>query len=343
VEDMRASIAAINGAELVRRIEKDLSPADRKLLGELVRKHSDVDQSAVQAALRKCNEANSAILSTRLGRPFIKPAQQHHATADADVVIIGTFPVTTVMSGDQTLAKSKNATVTVMELLNVPDGCGVRSNMMPTTLAEGGYTAVPGNSHFETFRPASDALLKGLLDAGLQVVHCISDKNRGPLIRVMGHPRSVLLLESSGAKLEMLVPQTGAPVLAMVPHEHYSHLLWAAMKEKTRLFQLQGLADIHAAAAALLGREAPNIGRLLELVVALPHLPHYKGGAYCEAVMKGKLRGYIAEFGDVAGTEAWQEWYTGCKRDAGASGAPAAPGRTYKSARVLGQSVGRVR
>lgn len=331
MEDMRASIAAINGAELAGRIENDLSPADRELLRELVRTHRHVDQSAVQAALRKCNEANRAILSKRAGRPFISPAQRHHATADADVVINGTFPVTTTMSGDETLAKSKNATVTVMELLNVPDGRGVRSNMMPTTLEEGGYTAVPGNSHFETFRPASDDLLKGLLDAGLQVVHCISDKNRGPLKRVMGNPRIVPLLESSGAKLEMLVPQTGAPVLAMVPHEHYSHVLWAAMKKETQLYQLQGVADIHAAAAALLGRQPPNIGRLLELVDAVPHLPHYKGGAYCEAVMKGKLHGYIAEFGDVAGTEAWQAWYTGCKRDAGASGAPAAPGRTYRA------------
>ncbi len=95
VEDMRASIAAINGAELVGRIEKDLSPADRKLLRELVRTHRHVDQFAVQAALCKCNEANSAILSTRAGRLFIRPAQQHHATADADVVITGTFPVTT--------------------------------------------------------------------------------------------------------------------------------------------------------------------------------------------------------------------------------------------------------
>jgi hypothetical protein len=328
---MRASIAAIDGAELAGRIENDLSPADRQLLRELVRTHRHVDQSAVQAALRKCNEANRAILSTRAGRPFMSPAQRHHATADADVVINGTFPVTTTMSGDETLAKSNNATVRVMELLNVPDGRGVRINMMPTTLKEGGYTAVPGNSHFETFRPASDDLLKGLLDAGLQVVHCISDKNRGPLKRVMGNPRIVPLLESSGAKLEMLVPQTGAPVLAMVPREHYSHVLWAAMKKETQLYQLQGVADIHAAAAALLGRQPPNIGRLLELVVALPHVKWYKKGPYCEAVMKAKLPGYMAELGDVAGTEAWQEWYTGCKRDAGASGAPAAPGRTYRA------------
>jgi hypothetical protein len=330
VEDMRQSIAAINGAELVGRIKKDLSPADWELLRELVRTHSDVDQSAVQAALRKCNEANSATLSTRLGRPFIKPAQKHHATADADVVITGTFPVSTSMD-HETLEKPDNMTVRVMDLLNGPDGRGVLCNMMPTTLRKGGYTAVPGKSHFETFAPAAGALLGDLLDAGLQFFHLISNKNREPLMRVLHNPRIVSLLKSNGAELEMYVPQTGAAVLAVVPYEHYSHLGWGALMKETRLYLLEGLGRVHAAAAALLGRQPPRIGRLLELVDAVPHLLHYKGGAYCEAVMKGKLRAYIAEFGDEAGTEAWQEWYTGCKRDAGASGAPAAPGRTYRA------------
>ena len=125
------------------------------------------------------------------------------------------------------------------------------------------------------------------------------------------------LLQSNGAKLEMHVPQTGAPVLAVVPFEHYSHLGWGALKEETRLYLLKGLADVHTAAAFLLGRELPRIDRLLTLVVAVPVRKFYNDGAYCEAVMKSKLAWYIEALGDEAGTKAWQEWYKGRKQHAG--------------------------
>ena len=47
-----------------------------------------------------------------------------------------------------------------------------------------------------------------------------------------------------------------------------------------------------------------------------------------EAVMKAKLAVFIAVFGVDDGTARWRAWYTGCKRRAGASGAPASRGYT---------------
>ena len=171
-----------------------------------------------------------------------------------------------------------------------------------------------------------------LFNAGLQLVHCISPKNGDALRRVLHggepNPRIRELLVSNGTTLELHVPRTGKPVLVLLPHEHESHILWHSMKEGTRLWVLEGLADVYAAAVALLGRPPPPTTELLAAVRAVKYVEWYRGGAYMEAVMKAKLAVFIAVFGVDVGTARWRAWYTGCKRRAGASGAPASRGYT---------------
>ena len=103
-----------------------------------------------------------------------------------------------------------------------------------------------------------------MFNAGLQLVHCISPKNGDVLRRVLHggepNPRILELLVSNGTTLELHVPRTGKPVLVLLPHEHESHILWHSMKEGTRLWVLEGLADVYAAAVALLGRPPPPTG-----------------------------------------------------------------------------------
>jgi hypothetical protein len=176
------------------------------------------------------------------------------------------------------------------------------------------------------------AAARVLFDAGLQLVHCISPKNGDALRRVLHggepNPRIRELLVSNGTTLELHVPRTGKPVLVLLPHEHESHILWHSMKEGTRLWVLEGLADVYAAAVALLGRPPPPTTELLAAVRAVKYVEWYRGGAYMEAVMKAKLAVFIAVFGVDVGTARWRAWYTGCKRRAGASGAPASRGYT---------------
>jgi hypothetical protein len=324
-KDLLARIDAIDGARLAADIMQSLQPADLAALEGLIQTHTTVDQTAVQRALDQCNRANGRTVQGLPGH-FIQPPQEHHAAEGATSIVLGTFPTTTVMGGEsraKTLSDVTNATVSVSAQLNgsLPEHGhrkAVLCNMMPTTLPDD-YTQVPQESDFELFAPAVDELLLGLFGAGLQVVYGISDKIDDALRRVLDG-REVTLLVLNGTRLVLRVPTTGKPVLAIVPFEHISHAKWHAMKLATRLWQLLGLLAAHAAAAALLGREPPRIVELRDAVVAVQHIPWYKGGAYMEAVMKAKLSVYVAAVGVEEGTRRWQAWYTGRKCYAGASG-----------------------
>ena len=82
---------------------------------------------------------------------------------------------------------------------------------------------------------------------------------------------------------------------------------------------------VFAARAALLGSTPPQVEKLLGMVGGAKFMGWYKGGAYCEAVMRTVRRmQYINAYGQEEGERRWWAWYIGCKRGRGTSGASAA-------------------
>ena len=331
-KDLCESIRKIDGAELAADIKSSLPSKDLAALQELILTYGEVDETAVQAALDTWNAANLSIMSGTPPGRFITPPQQHHAAPRPRFVRMGTFPTRPAMlgaCGQRTLTDDTNATAMVTQMLDASRDA-VWCNQMPTTLTTGGYTAVPAEAHFRTFAPAADAAVRDLVAAGLRLIHCISPKNGETLRRVLHGgdptPHIVVLLVSNGTRLELHVPQTGKPVLVLRPFEHASHALMHSMTEGSRLWLAEGLLTVHAAAASLLGRPPPRTAELLAAVCAVKYVKWYASGAYFEALMKAKLAVFIAVYGVADGTARWQEWYTGRKQHAGASGAPASRG-----------------
>ena len=90
------------------------------------------------------------------------------------------------------------------------------------------------------------------------------------------------------------------------------------MKEETRLWVLEGLVTVYVARAALLGCPPPLVDKLLGVIGGAPVQKWYKGGAYCEAVMKTVRRTqFRAVYGDDDGDKRWRQWYKDCKSRGG--------------------------
>ena len=333
-KDLCDTIGKIDGAKLAADIRKSLSSADLAVLNELIGTYRNVDETAVRTALDEWNVANLRVMSQFVPGRLIAPIQLHHACKGTPVIgRLGTFPTGDGMDGAidrKSLTAENNPTVLVTRLLDASEDA-VWGNLLPTTLT-GDYTLVPSQAVFEAFANAADDAVRALIAAGLLVFHCISPKNGVALRRALHggdpNPRIVALHVSNGTTLELHVLPTGKAVLVLLPFEHASHVLWHSMKDGTRLWLLQGLLKTHAAAASLLGRPPPRTDELLAAVLAVKYLKWYRGGTYMEAVMKAKLAVFIAVFGVDDGTARWRAWYTGCKRRAGASGAPAERGHT---------------
>lgn len=108
-----------------------------------------------------------------------------------------------------------------------------------------------------------------------------------------------------------------------VPFEHRSHLAWRALKPENRMLLAAGCVATASPLRALLGLRPLDPKVLLALVGGEAEEGEgkrkgwYRGGAYCEAVMRQRLFAFQAVYGDVEGQRRWQEWYTGCKRRAG--------------------------
>jgi hypothetical protein len=333
-KDLCDTIGKIDRAKLAADIRKSLSSADLAALQGLIGTYRNVDVTAVRTALDEWNAANLRVMSQFVSGRLIAPIQLHHACKGCPVIVrIGTFPTGAGMDGAidrKSLTAENNPTVLVTRLLDASEDA-VWGNLLPTTL-KGDYTLVPSEAVFKAFANAADDAVRALIAAGLLVFHCISPKNGVALRRALHggdpNPRIVALHVSNGTTLELHVLPTGKAVLILLPFEHASHVLWHSMKDGTRLWLLQGLLKTHAAAASLLGRQPPRTDELLAAVLAVKYLKWYRGGAYMEAVMKAKLAVFIAVFGVDDGTARWRAWYTGYKRRAGASGAPAARGAT---------------
>jgi hypothetical protein len=100
-------------------------------------------------------------------------------------------------------------------------------------------------------------------------------------------------------------------------------MAWGALKYENRLLLAAGSAVTASPLRALLGLDPLDVATLLALVGREAKAGEgkakgwYKGGAYCEAVMRQRLFAFIAAYGAEKGQRHWQQWYTGCKRRAG--------------------------
>ena len=352
--ETEARIKAINGAKLLEKIVAYMSEETHTKLGELKRDHKNVELPAVQRALDKCNQSNKEVAKS----PLITPVQEHATGLGAHGVVDGTFPTTTAMPSKVTLSATNNATVITLALLEgvlpteFADGM-IRINRMPTTRPT--YTDVPTQAEFKSFQPAHVEALSDLFAAGVQMYDAISDTCRPDFIAAVhgkAPPKFVVLVELNGATLELHTPDGKPPVLATFPFEHASHIAWQvrlpacppcnhpgmhlhspfihprsaalspsrsqAMKEETRLWVLEGLVTVYAARAALLCCPPPLVDKLLGVIGGAPLKKWYKGGAYCEAVMKTVRRAqFRAVYGDDDGDKRWRQWYKDCKSRAG--------------------------
>jgi hypothetical protein len=75
------------------------------------------------------------------------------------------------------------------------------------------------------------------------------------------------------------VPTGKQPVLLLVPGEHHSHITWQAMKEESRLWQLEGLIVVYSARAAILGAALPLVEQLISIIGSKKHVGWYTSGA----------------------------------------------------------------
>ena len=89
---------------------------------------------------------------------------------------------------------------------------------------------------------------------------------------------------------------------------------------ESRLWVLEGLVEVFAVRAALLGSASPQVEKLLSMVGGAKCVGWYTCGAYCEAVMRTVRRmQFIAAYGQEEGERRWWEWYIKCKQSAGAA------------------------
>ena len=321
-----ALIKKIDGNKLSAEAERSLSPLGRAALELLRQNKGKVLAAKVHAALDQCNLANKKTVNKQ--PKLLQPVQMHAMGSAATRVVCGSFPVTTAMDTEETLAHGMNATVLVVSMLlghEMPAAfmeATIRTNRMPTTTP--GYTTVPSKSDYDLFKPDIVRLLQHSFAAGVQSFDAITDSCRADFEQALyggAQPVLEVLLERNGATLELHMPPGKPPVLATFPAEHMSHVAWQAMKEETRLWILEGLVAVHAARAALLGSAPPLVDKLLTIVGGEERkgVKGYKGGAYCEAVMKTARRAqFRAVYGDDEGDKRWKEWYIGCKQRAGA-------------------------
>jgi hypothetical protein len=226
-----------------------------------------------------------------------------------------------------TLNAPANGTVQTSVLLH---GCNsvqqlseqtVLSNAMPTTL-RGSYTGVPSKNDYSVFRSAAVKHLKEQYESGICSFDCISQRGRADLVAAIYEAdeaeNCVTLVSSNGCKLELHVPAGKLPVLLLVPGEHHSHITWQAMKEETRLWQLEGLVAVYSARAAVLGSSQPLVEQLISIIGSKKHVGWYSGGAaigaYCRSVVR--MRFHYA-YGAAAGESLFNEWYSGFCRKGG--------------------------
>jgi hypothetical protein len=194
---------------------------------------------------------------------------------------------------------------------------------VPTTL-DAPYTAVPLPTDFALFRDAHVDCLSGIFDAGVQIYHAVSDTCRADFEKgVYGaqQPSYVVLMRVNGWSLELHMPEGKPPVLAAIPPEHLSHIMWQMLREESRLWVLEGGVKVHAVLAALLGATPPDVDKLLGLIVDTPHvgwISRNNAGAYAEAVMKTVRRmQYHHVYGPEVGEKKWAAYYYGAKSRAG--------------------------
>ena len=331
VEEMISRIKATDGAALLSDAKTSLDVDVIAKLDRLAASWQNVDHAKVAAALRACNDSNAASTTPR----FRSPIQRHAAGDAACILVDGTYPTTSTMFANctETLSCMTSPTVINISLLegHQPDHFpaeSCRANRMPTTLPT--YTEVPTQADFAIFQHSHIQLLSALFSAGVQVYDAVSDtcrKDAEQAIHGAATPTFIVLVEKNGATLELHMPAGKPVVLTTFPAEHLSHMSWQAMKEVTRLWQLEGLASVYAARSALLGSAPPKVEKLLEVIGGAPFKGWYRGGAYCEAVMKTtRLMQFTALYGSVDGKKRWQDWYTDCKVRAGRLGGVATRG-----------------
>eukprot|EP00966_Prymnesium_polylepis_P284164 6564741-Prymnesium_polylepis.1 len=232
---LKESIASMNGAQLVSRIEKDADGTEMmQKLAKLKSTFREVDRPTVKTALQTCNKSNEVTASA--SSRFLLPVQQHGTGSEACIQISGTFPVTSTFSPTQTsgtLTKAENATVISVALLS---GCSpdklaenfIRTNEMPTTL-NGSYTLVPSASDFSLFSSAYVTMQRTFFKAGVQCVTLISDHGRSSFQSALhgGKPPTFkVLIAENGSTLELHEPEGNPPVLLIVPANHQSHIVW---------------------------------------------------------------------------------------------------------------------
>ncbi|CAN0072027.1 unnamed protein product, partial [Ectocarpus fasciculatus] len=98
-----------------------------------------------------------------------------------------------------------------------------------------------------------------LLGGGVKVFVEVTSSNLGSLEEALsdgptGPPRRYELLHVNGTRLELLAPPQGGAVLALLPHEHLSHVFWGQLNEAGRLQLLLGFHAVVGVLAALLDR-----------------------------------------------------------------------------------------
>jgi hypothetical protein len=304
--------------------------AVKQALQQLRNSKRSVNTVASAAALQRVNDANAATMQQPgVNSRYYAPAQKHHGSGAS--LQYGDFPVTSVM-GDGitpslTLNAAANGTVQTSVLLH---GCHsveqlseqtVLSNAMPTTL-RGAYTGVPSAQDYSVFGGAAVKHLTEQYDSGICSFDCISQHGRANVVAAIyeagGAENFVTLVSCNGSKLELHMPQGKQPVLLLFPGEHHSHITWQAMKEETRLWQLEGLVAVYSARASVLGTSQPLVEQLISIIGSKKHVGWYSGGAaigaYCRSVVR--MRFHYA-YGAAAGESLFNEWYSGFCRKGG--------------------------
>jgi hypothetical protein len=315
---------------MLQSVAPEQQLAVQQALQSLRTSTGSVNKVASAAALQRVNDANAATMQQHgaNGR-YCSPAQQHHGSGAS--LHYGDFPVTSVMgdgvTATLTLTDAANATVQTSVLLHGSNSVEqlseqtVLSNAMPTTL-RGAYTGVPSAQDYSVFRDAAVSHLTEQFDSGICSFDCISQHGRADVVAAIyeadGTENFVTLVSCNGSKLELHMPAGKQPVLLLVPGEHHSHITWQAMKEESRLWQLEGLIAVYSARAAILGAALPLVEQLISIIGSKKHVGWYTRGAaigaYCRSVVR--MRFHYA-YGAAAGESLFKEWYSGFCRKGG--------------------------
>jgi hypothetical protein len=317
-------------ALLLQNVPSEQRLVVQQALQQLRKSKRSVDTVASAAALQRVNDANAATMQqTAASSRFCAPAQTHHGRGAS--LQYGDFPVTSVMgdgfNASLTLNAPANGTVQTAVLLH---GCHsvellseqtVLCNAMPTTL-RGSYTGVPSAADYAVFRHAAVKHLREQYGSGICSFDCISQRGRADVVAAIYQAGEavnfITLVTCNGSKLELHVPAGKQPVLLLVPGEHHSHITWQAMKEETRLWQLEGLVAVYSARASVLGSSQPLVEQLISIIGSKKHVGWYSGGAaigaYCRSVVR--MRFHYA-YGAAAGENLFNEWYSGFCRKGG--------------------------